>query len=147
MTNHIEALKEINTENDSKSEEVFPELRPNQIKTLVAMMTSKTDREAIEKSPYGERYFYKIKPVLMKYKNWYLEKQREEAVTILHKNMVNAAEELAKELEDDSSQIRNKAANDILDRGGLSKPKGTAVKVDKSSDGTHTIQVVSYDGN
>lgn len=129
----------------SMQQENLPTLSPKQIQTLVAIMTTRTDAEAIEKSPYSMTYFYEIKPKLMKYKQWYLEKQLEKATTILQEATPDAAEVLAKQLKETNKNevLKNKAANDVLDRVGLTKNKGTAVKVDNDGQ-TTTVQVISY---
>lgn len=138
-------MTETNTAQLSNTAKNLPPLSQKHIQTLVAILTTKTDKEAIELSPYGERHFYEIKPALLKYKQWYLEKQLEKATTILQEATPDAAEVLAKQLRETNKNeiLKNKAANDVLDRAGLTKNKGTAVKVDNDGQ-TTTVQVISY---
>lgn len=100
-------------------------LRPKELLTLLAMIETNTDAEAIAKSPYAEAQFYRLKPKLEKYKQIYLEMQVEKSMGILRANAPRAASELVKQLDDRLTHNRNKAANDILDRA-LPKTKDTA---------------------
>lgn len=95
----------------------LPPLKPKQVQALVAMLTSDTDEEAIAKGPYAHAQFYRLKPALVKYKEWYLNKQLEETVTRLKTLSPKSVKVLGEQLDNKrNEQIRNKAANDILDR-------------------------------
>ncbi len=103
-------------------------LRPKELLTLLAMLETNTDAEAIAKCPYSESQYYRLKPKLEKYKSQYLTAQVDKAAGIIKANAPKAAMELAKELNERTPQMRNKAANDILDKA-LPKQKSDGPNV------------------
>lgn len=109
------------TASNSNDEDKLPQLSPKQIQTLVAIMTSKTDAEAISKSPYSERHFYLLKPQLMKYKEWYLRKQLDDTVTVLRQSAPDAARNLHDKTKHRDARVSLEASKEILDRVGIGK--------------------------
>ncbi len=110
------------------SENELPQLSPKQVQTLMAMLSSSSDAEAIKKCPYSEAQFYRYKPLLMKYKEHYLNQSLQQSVDMLKALSPRAVYELGEELNHRDTRIKNKAANDILDRA-IPKRPDVAVQV------------------
>lgn len=106
---------------DSTEEKQLPQLSPRQTELLMLMITSKTDAEAIRKSSYSEAQFYRLKPLLMKYKQKYLATAKQEAIDALNLSAPKAVKELIDELDNRQVKVRNKSANDILGYVGVGK--------------------------
>lgn len=119
----------------------LPTLAPKQVQTLIAIVTSKTDTEAIAKCPYGETHFYRLKPLLIKYRDWLLGKSLQQAQEILQVASPEAAITLYEGLSDKQNKYDNAKA--ILDRAGVSKnTKMTGVSV---KDGDKEIKLIIED--
>lgn len=124
-------------ENESK----LPHLSPKQIQTLIAMVTTKTDQEAISKCPYSESHYYRLKPILEKYRAWLLGRSLEQAQEILQVASPEAAITLYEGLKDRNAKYDNAKA--ILDRAGIGKtPKTSGVSV---RDGDREIKLIIED--
>ncbi len=92
-----------------------------QIQTLMAMVTTTSDEEAWKLSPYSKSQFYRLKPLLEKYRNEFLTRCAEVTQDMLQILALRAVKELEKELDDQDVRIRNKASNDVLSRVNLAK--------------------------
>ena len=66
--------------------------------------------------PYSETQFYRLKPILVKYKELFLQQNLEKSVDMLKAASPQAVKELISQLKYRQTGAINKAANDILDR-------------------------------
>lgn len=107
----------------------LPPLSYKQTLTLMAMLSSNTDDEAISKCPYARSHYYRLKPQLMKYKEMYLSGFLGKSLDMLKALSPKAVQELGEELENRDVRVKNKAANDILDKVIPKKEQQTNVQV------------------
>lgn len=116
----------------SREDTDLPKLPPNYIKTLIAMILSKTDREAIEKCPYSEAHFYRLKPLLKKYESWLLGEALEETANVLTLLGPKAARKLGDHIDSRNESISLDAVKETFDRlrvGEKEKDSGVTVNV------------------
>lgn len=138
MTNNDAEIMREMEENEGK----LSPLSPKQVQTLLAIVTSLTDIEAIKKCPYSETQYYRLKPKLIKYRDWIMEKSLEQAQDILKIASPEAALTLYKGLKDSRAKYDNAKA--ILDRSGgvpeKKKTSGVSIK-----DGDKEIKLIIED--
>ena len=107
----------------------MPPLSAKLAKTLMAMLSTNTDDEAIELSPYSKTQFYRVKPQLIKYKEQYSNNSVTQSLNMLKALSPKSVQVLGEQLDEKrNGQLRNKAANDILDRV-IAKDKGEGTQV------------------
>ncbi|MGE5445183.1 MAG: hypothetical protein ACM3SR_11385 [Ignavibacteriales bacterium] len=95
----------------------LPPLSPKQAITLMAIISTTTDDEAIARCPYSRSQFYRLKPQLIKYKETYLNQSLQNSLDMLKALSPKAVGVLGDQLDlKRNEQVRNKAANDILNQ-------------------------------
>ena len=108
----------------------LPPLSAKQVQTLIAIISTNSDIEAIKVSPYKESHFYRLKPMLLKYKEQYLNNSVTQSLDMLKALSPKSVQVLGEQLDEKrNGQLRNKAANDILDRVISKDSGGTQVTV------------------
>ncbi len=104
--------KEVVAENDKK----LPPLSPKLVQTLMAMIQYPIDQEAIAHCPYSERQFYRVKPLLEKYRTAFLESQVDEARDMLRSAKKQAALEFIEQMKHRDVNVRFRAANSVWEK-------------------------------
>lgn len=102
--------------NTNQSELPLASLNSVQRQTLLAILTSASDKEARLKAPVGKTRFYEIKRQVEPYLRELTAQFMEEAVQILKANTTRAAQELTMLLDSDNAKTRQAAAESVLDR-------------------------------
>lgn len=83
---------------------------------LLAMITSNSEKEAIEKSPVGKTQYFVYKRRLDPIKDQVIDSMLMKAYEVLKGNTMKAAEVLSEQLDSPKDSVRYKAAKSILDR-------------------------------
>lgn len=120
---------------NGEMDSAFPEPGSNQIElaledlshkekeTLIALLTSKSDTEAIAKSPVGKTQYYAYKKKLQPIKEKLSNELTLEALRLLKANSIDAAEVLTSLLKSYNQNVKLKAAVEVLDRTVGGKPE------------------------
>lgn len=107
-----------------KTELQWGSLSDKERQTLLAMLTSKDDAEAIQRSPVGKTQFYAHKKKLEPYKQELVNGLLGKALEVLQANSIKASERLVELLDSPHPKTRQLAAESILDRS-IGKPTAT----------------------
>lgn len=104
-----------------KTELQWAVLSDKERQTLLAMLTSKDDAEAIQRAPVGKTQFYAHKKKLEPYKQQLISGLLGKAREILQSNALKASERLVELLDSPNPKTRKEASESILDRA-IGKP-------------------------
>jgi len=117
-------MKVISEPRPNETELALENLSHKEKSTLIALLTSKSDTEAIGKAPVGKTQFYEYKKKLQPIKEKLSNELTLEALRLLKAKSIDAAEVLTGLLNSYNQNIKLKAAVDVLDRTvGVRKPE------------------------
>src|SRR3989344_714459 len=117
-------MKVISEPRPNETELALENLSHKEKSTLIALLTSKSDTEAIEKAPVGKTQFYEYKKKLQPIKEKLSNELTLEALRLLKAKSIDAAKVLTGLLNSYNQNIKLKAAVDVLDRTvGVRKPE------------------------
>lgn len=105
-----------NLEKPNENDTVWGTLSDKEKLVLLALLMSKSDTEALKRSPIKKTQFYEYKKRLEPIKKKLITELLAKAMEIIQGNTIKAAEVLAQELDHPNEKIRQQAAETILDR-------------------------------
>lgn len=105
-----------NTTKSDKNEPVWDSLSSKEKLTLLAILTSKNDEEAIKRAPVSKTQFYSHKKKLEPFRQKLVDDIIGKAVEVLRANSIKAAERLTELLDSPNAKVRQQAAESVLDR-------------------------------